>query len=560
MRLKRSLGWMKHDRLAGDLSNPNPPPYATPSPEKSNRPPNFTPQELQQAIEIAQRGQRLEPDNSYFDWALIYFYVAGYRDADAYRVLSKASRKPRFDDHTYDEAISVIAAHERVRPMLWEEKHGFAGAITLPQYVKYRDVARLISWQMWKAEQRGEHARVIAVRSDLARPVPAYATGRNTVIAGLVGRACQAIMWTGNPKRRGSNNQKPSGMSNAAWSRLRARRSAQNFATYARAHGRADVAAETISFHDYGLRFHEASQNYTASFGTVEWFGIPSNLRSQIMSLYLLAQVSLIQIVALVSLCFFVWAVTLFSQPAPLQRRDVLLSTLASAVIAIIFAVVTWRISIGALMGSGAAQTPKQIFAAIICVCIFAVAPLIGGALVPWGMTLWRMWQQRAELFAPPPARYEGESARHLTRDYLPLAPALCIWALGIVAVGCWIAALVAWLTDATAWVLPFGSSANAAPITIGAPTQVFAGFAALLTFMMYIGWLIKWRWFAPVKLRPLLHAALVWHRQTLLTYLVVSSLFYLLPSLAALEPRREADARFNDYLQRGEISLLKLK
>jgi hypothetical protein len=259
-------------------------------------------------------------------------------------------------------------------------------------------------------------------------------------------------------------------------------------------------------------------------------------------------------------LCFFVWTVTLFSQPAPLQRRDVLLSTLASAVIATIFAVATFRLAIGALIGSGAAQTQRQIFAALICVSIFALAPLIAGGLVPWGMTLWRMWQQRAELFAPPPARYEGESARHLTRDYLPLALTLCIWALGIIAIGCWIAAIVALLTDATAWTLPFGSSAGQPPITIGAPAQVFASFGALLTFLLYIGWLIKWRWFAPVKLRPLLHRALVWHRQTLLTYLIVSSLFYLLLSVAALGPRREADARFNDYLRRGEISLLKLK
>jgi hypothetical protein len=156
--------------------------------------------------------------------------------------------------------------------------------------------------------------------------------------------------------------------------------------------------------------------------------------------------------------------------------------------------------------------------------------------------------------------RYEGESARHFTRDYLPLALALCVWASGIIAIACWIATLVALLTDAKAWTLPFGSSAEQPPTTISAPAQVFANFAALLTFMLYIGWLIKWRCFAPVKLRPLLHGALVWHHRTLLTYLIVSSLFYLLLSIAALGPRREADARFNDYLQRGEISLLHLK
>jgi hypothetical protein len=127
----------------------------------------------------------------------------------------------------------------------------------------------------------------------------------------------------------------------------------------------------------------------------------------------------------------------------------------------------------------------------------------------------------------------------------------------------CWIAALVAWQTGATAWALPAGSSpSDARPplLFIDDPAPVLAVIACTLTIMLYIGWLIKWRWFAPVKLRPLLHGALVWHRRTLVSYLVVSSLFYLLLSVAALGPRREADARFNDYLQRGEISLLKLK
>jgi hypothetical protein len=73
-------------------------------------------------------------------------------------------------------------------------------------------------------------------------------------------------------------------------------------------------------------------------------------------------------------------------------------------------------------------------------------------------------------------------------------------------------------------------------------------------------GWLIKWRWFAPVKLRPLLHSGLIWQRQTLIAYLIVASLFYLVISAAARAPRNQADAHFRTYLQRGEISLLSLK
>jgi hypothetical protein len=381
--------------------------------------------------------------------------------------------------------------------------------------------------------------------------------GRNTLISGLVGMACQAIIWSGNPQRRVRSNQRPPKMSDADWFRLRSRKSAQNFADYARAHGRADLVPETMQMGELQGRFHMAT---TTFFDRQQWYGFPPGLMSRVLGLMVLSQISLIQMAWLLSLCFFVWVVTLFSQPAPLQRRDVLTSTLASAAIAAFCALMGLRLVNDAHIVSFFMESSVATNGAALCATIFALAPLLGAVIVPWSMTLWRMWKQRAELFAPPPARYEGESARHTTRDYLPLALTLCISALGIIAIGCWIAAVIALLTDATTWTLPFGSSAGGPPITITAPAPFFASFAAITTFLLYIGWLIKWRWFAPVKLRPLLHRALVWHRQTLLTYLIVSSLFYLLLSVAALGPRREADARFNDYLQRGEIAMLKLK
>jgi hypothetical protein len=513
---------------------------------------------LQQAIDVAQRGRRLEPDNSFYDWALMYFYFAGYRDAEAYRVLEEGSRKPRYDDHSYDEAISAIAAHEKVRPLLWEEKMNLSSEIRFLQFAKSRELARLVSWQMWKAEKRGDHARAIEVRFNFARLCQPMLQGRNPLITGLVGMACRSIIWSGNRQRRVRNNQRPPNISDANWFILRSRKSAQSFANYARTHGRADLVPETMQMGELQGRFHAAT---TSVFDRQQWYGFPPNLMSRILGLTVLSQVSLIQMVALLSLCFFVGVLTLFSQPAPLQRHDVLTSTLAGAAIAALCAVIALRIVNDAHFISYVMQSPgSQPIKAVSCAAIFALAPFLGSVIVPWGMTLWRMWQQRTELFAPPPVRYEGESARHITRDYLSFALTLCIWTLGIIALGCWIAALVALITNATSWTLPFGSSAGQPPITINEPAPVFTAIAAILMIMLYIGWLIKWRWFAPVKLRPLLHSALIWHRQTLLSYLIVSSLFYLLLSVAALEPRREADARFNDYLQRGEISSLNLK
>jgi hypothetical protein len=517
---------------------------------------------LQAAIAVAQRGRQLEPDNSYYDWALMYFYFAGYRDADAYRVLKEASRKPRYDDHSYDEVLAAIAAHEKVRPLLWEEKIVFASAVSFPHFAKYREMARLVSWQMWKAEQRGDHARAIEVRFDFARLCAPMMEGRNSIITGLVANACRAIMLTGNPARRVRNNQRPPNMSDANWYRLRARKTAQNFADYARAHGRADLVPEIRQRGESSGHFHAASRQIASQAFTSRsgWFGIPESTVSGVFSLSMLSRLSLVQILWLLSLCFFLWMVTLFSKPAPLQRRDVLTSTLFSTAIAAIFALAALRLTFGATGLNAMAQPQAAQIGAIWSGALFFLAPLLGGTLVPWSMTLWRMWNRREELFTPPPARYEGESARHLTRDYLPLAVTLCVWAMGFIAFACWVGALIAWLTNSQSWTLPFGTSTGQPLFIISDPAQNLTIAAAILTIMLYIGWLIKWRWAAPVKLRPLLHAALVWHRQTLVTYLIVSSLFYLLLSVATLELRREADTRFNDYLQRGEISLLNLK
>jgi hypothetical protein len=366
-------------------------------------------------------------------------------------------------------------------------------------------------------------------------------------------------MWSGNPQRRVRNNHMPPSMtkSSPAWIEWRARRMARNFADYARAHGRADLVPETTRLGEENGRFHNASSAFIKS---NQWYGLPSGLMSRMLALGILSQLSLAQIAGLLSLCFFVWMVTLYSQPAPMQRRDLLLSTLAGTIVAAICALLALRIASDTQVVTYFMQSPTAIMGAMMCAAVFLLAPLLGATLVPWGVTLWRMWKRRAELFVPPPPRYEGESARHLTRDYLPLAITLCIWAMGAVALVCWIAALVALLTKASVWALPFGSSPGQPPVTIANPAQLFAIAAVVVSAMLYIGWLIKWRWFAPAQLRPLLHGALVWHHRTLATYIAVASVFYLLLSLAALGPRREADMHFDNYLKRGEISLLNLK
>jgi hypothetical protein len=135
-RLRHTTRWLNDNRLAGEIENFRAPPSQA-ALETRKEPPSFTPAELNAAIAIARKGQRLEPDNSFFDWMLAILLWAGYRDDEALRMVQKGSLKPRYDDHTYDDLQATIAARELVRPLLLEEKIALSSATTFPHYVGF---------------------------------------------------------------------------------------------------------------------------------------------------------------------------------------------------------------------------------------------------------------------------------------------------------------------------------------------------------------------------------------------------------------------------------------
>ncbi|MCS6859938.1 MAG: hypothetical protein NZT92_06425, partial [Abditibacteriales bacterium] len=78
-----------------------------------------------------------------------------------------------------------------------------------------------------------------------------------------------------------------------------------------------------------------------------------------------------------------------------------------------------------------------------------------------------------------------------------------------------------------------------------------------VLSFLCILRWVIKWLFVTPISLRPITGYGLGWYRQTLGAFLVLSSVTYLILSLASLPLRREADAKVDDIIQRGELTVL---
>ena len=64
---------------------------------------------------LADRGQRLEPQNSFFDWMKLAALIALHRDDEAIRVLHAASNKRGYDSHLRDQISATVATYQRIR-------------------------------------------------------------------------------------------------------------------------------------------------------------------------------------------------------------------------------------------------------------------------------------------------------------------------------------------------------------------------------------------------------------------------------------------------------------
>lgn len=568
-RLRLTTLWFRDDRLAGDLEDTRPLPRTTPAPEKKPKPtsspalpaspassaltyPTFSPLELSQAIAAARKGRRLEPDNCFFDSMLAYFLMSGYRDAKALRVMDEGSRKTRFDDHTLDDVQAAIAVYERVRPLLIEEKISIAASEPLPHLSPLRHLALLLSWKAWKLERKGDHAGALRIRGALMRMSAPITQGRNILMNSFLGNACQAIAWSGNPGRNFKsvrNQMPPVKQDSASWTRAQWRLMARQFALYARAHGRADLANEAVRAGKRTGRLQVAQLAATNIDTLGVTFGIDRNTMLGIYGFWILSRAALVQIVVTIALCAALSVVLFGSRPQPRERRDLLWSVGPGALPSAVFAMCALHWNIGSFENFVLNYPPSvERSAPVVALFSFLLAPLMASVLVPWAATLWRIHGDREVLLKPPPPRYDGESARLMVpHDHLPLIFKTTIqFAVGAM-FACWLIALPDWLLG------------NRSPATL-TEAAWFAAAACGLSLICYIGWLVKWRWMAPPLLRPLQHAALRWHRQTLSFTIIIASLFWVALSLFSLSPRRAAQTQFDDYLQHGEIAALHIR
>jgi hypothetical protein len=126
-------------------------------------------------------------------------------------------------------------------------------------------------------------------------------------------------------------------------------------------------------------------------------------------------------------------------------------------------------------------------------------------------------------------------------RDMAPLAALALSWALPLATIAAWIFFIENYLLTLSE--MRPGIDAWIVPLTLS---------------FLTVGWsLIKWNW-SSAPARPAVAYMLRWYQQSLGAMLVAASIAYLLIGLYSLPARFEANARVNQYIQQGEMVLVR--
>jgi hypothetical protein len=130
-----------------------------------------------------------------------------------------------------------------VRPLVLEEKRSLTSSSSNVLDQHLARVANQVTELIRGAEIRGNHARAIGVRSDLARLLGLIMQGRTDKASAESKVVLLVTAWSNNSDRV-PNKRLPRSLrvGTTEWERARVRLVARLFTNYARQHGHADIA------------------------------------------------------------------------------------------------------------------------------------------------------------------------------------------------------------------------------------------------------------------------------------------------------------------------------
>jgi hypothetical protein len=153
------------------------------------------------AVEDAERGGRLAPDNAFFPAMRAVAQLARGDDDAGFRALHDAALCSRYDDYVWQEAHALWKLNDRVYGGETGSLPKMAqwASILLPHYAQMRALARIAAAEATRREQAGDRVGALTIRHDIAALGMLTRDQGSFVITNLVGIALVAIAPDGSP-------------------------------------------------------------------------------------------------------------------------------------------------------------------------------------------------------------------------------------------------------------------------------------------------------------------------------------------------------------------------
>jgi len=154
--------------------------------------------ELGKVARAVEMGEKLEPDNAFFDCFEAVLLANQGRDSEVLAAVHRAAGKKQFDDHALDELDAVLKdRRERISaPVDWMNPIGRVAAVSVvlfPRYAQIWHMARVVGWHIEQDMKRGERDKALAATIDLVKIGGLMRDKSNVAIGSLVGIAVQDV-------------------------------------------------------------------------------------------------------------------------------------------------------------------------------------------------------------------------------------------------------------------------------------------------------------------------------------------------------------------------------
>jgi hypothetical protein len=459
---------------------------------------------------FVRRAEKAEPQNAYYPLIEADIWRMAHNEQAMWDAIRRASQCARFDTHSVEIIRCCFEAQQKIRPLyleekraVWEDNYWRPGESWLECPTRLAQLGRL-------ARNNGQHRRAIEIGAQMARIGDLMQITETETQTGF-GGSWKGYAWSIAPgeKRRSKRQQR-----------------AKNFALYASAHGRSDVARMVPKWLAFQAQVYKPRRPQSDTYWRAGWWR-----HAGLVVLWNLAYVAAFWLLANV----FLWR----GGGAPSSR---------SARI--------WPISVFSGFDPSTATPANNsalIFASSVALLCFFGAPLLLVVLCTFA-TLWSARHQFLRSHRTETELRLNAADNVLLKSGMTL---LCGASL-LSSLGFWLVWLVlvqrgVKTFDPLGWLpqTPPGAwwSANIPPEALALPL----GYCLLLNGIGFVLWFVKWRYFSGLENRALTHGGLRRWKEALGIYLVLLSVLYFTVGICGWPVRAAANRELESRMGIGQ-------